>query len=146
MRMALLLLVGMALSAAPASAQTTHIVEAVGILFDPPSLVIDAGDTVRWTNLQLANHNVAETDCPANVGSVYNGGFYSGSPGAVDEFEVTFDSAGQVCYLCEPHGFAGMLGTITVVGAPVPTLDEWGLTAMGVLFALAGGVLIARRA
>jgi plastocyanin len=135
----------MALSATPAAAQTTHIVEAAGISFDPPDITISVGDTVRWIYLELASHNVAETDCPSDVGSVYNGGIYSGPPGAVDEFEVTFNSPGQICYICEPHAFAGMLGTINVL-APVPTLGEWGLISMGALFALAGGVLIARRA
>ena len=141
---AALLLAGLVLSAASASAQTTHIVDSVGVAFVPENITIAEGDSVRWTNLAAGNHNVAETDCPATISSVYNGGFLSGNPGAVDTYELQFNSPGLICYICEPHIPAGMLGTITV-GSPVPTLGEWGLISMGALFALAGGVLVARR-
>lgn len=140
-----LFLAGLVLCTASASAQTTHIVDTLNLSFSPADITIAAGDTVRWINLSPGNHNVAETDCPATTNSMYNGGFYSGFPNQVAQFEVQFNTPGVVCYICEPHVPAGMFGTITV-GSPVPTLGEWGLISMGALFALTGGVLIARRA
>lgn len=139
-----LLVVGLLFSAASASAQTTHIVDTQNLSFTPANITIAPGDSVKWINLSPGNHNVAETDCPASTSSMYNGGFYSGFPNQVAEFTVQFNTPGQVCYICEPHVPAGMFGTITI-GSPVPTLGEWGLISMGALFALAGGLLVARR-
>ena len=101
--------------ATPAVSQTTHIVQAIGESFVPQDITITVGDSVKWINLFGLLHNVAEVDCPANLGSVYNGGYYSGPPGLVDEFTVTFNSIGSSCYICEVHLGFSMWGSVTVI-------------------------------
>ena len=124
----------MTVAAAPSFAQTTHIVDAVNLEFVPADITIQEGDSVRWINLQAGFHNVVSTDCPVDSSSVANGAFSSGNPGDVDEYTLQFNSAGTVCYLCEPHVTFDMFGTITVEPAgAVPTMGEWGLIAMGAL-------------
>ena len=100
--------------ASSGSAQTQHIVSASGFNFSPKNLTIRQGDSVKWTNLQGNSHNVAQTDCPASSNSTYNGGFWSGFGGDVPTFEVTFNDAGEFCYICEPHVAMNMNGHITV--------------------------------
>jgi len=104
---------------ASTAAQTTHVVSTAGNNFVPAEITIEVGDTVRWTDL-VPSHNVAEVDCPSTAASVPNGGFYSGSPGEVDEFSVTFTSEAEHCYICPPHSSGGMWGKITVLPA-----DPW---------------------
>lgn len=111
--LALALLLGASI-ATDVSAQTTHVITTSGFSFSPNSLTIREGDTVRWTNLQGNSHNVVQTDCRATPASVYNGGFFSGFGGDVDTFEVTFDDAGEFCFICQPHVGSGMNGHITV--------------------------------
>lgn len=128
-----------------ASAQTTHIVTVSGFSFSPSTITIAEGDTVRWINLNPV-HNVAQTDCPATSSSSYNGGFYSGAPGAVSSFEVTFNSLGEFCYICEPHAPSfDMYGTV-VVAAPVPALSTYGVGALVVLLSVAGVLVLRARA
>ena len=43
--------------AAPLGAQTTHTVTVRNFEFDPATLVVEAGDTVRWIN-ESGAHNV----------------------------------------------------------------------------------------
>jgi plastocyanin len=73
--------------------------------FSPATVNINVGDTVVWTGLGGGHNVVAD-----------NGSFRSGSPGVVNTFEHTFDSAGTFTYRCEPHGVVGMLGTVNVSG------------------------------
>lgn len=128
-----------------ASAQTTHIVTTSGFSFSPDNITIAEGDTVRWINLDPV-HNVAQTDCPATGASTYNGGFRSGDPGAVSMFEVTFNSIGEYCYICQPHAAAfDMYGTV-VVAAPVPALSTYGIGALVVLLSVAGILMLRARA
>ncbi|MFT5050047.1 MAG: plastocyanin [Chlamydiales bacterium] len=136
----------LSLAAAPSFAQTTHIVTSSAIEFSPQNIVIQEGDSIMWTSLMAGNHNVVETDCPATTGSVDNGGFSSGFPGAVDTYTLQFNDAGTICYLCEPHVPVGMFGTITVqAAAPVPTMGEWGLVTMSVLLLGFGAFQLKRR-
>ena len=107
-------LVFVGLLAGATAAQTTHVVTASGFSFVPSDITIRKGDTVRWVNLQGMSHNVAEVDCPEGPTSVYNGGFFSGFGGDVPEFEVTFNDAGEACYVCEPHVTFSMTGHITI--------------------------------
>ena len=101
--------------AAPAAAQTTHVVDAQGFSFIPNTLTIEVGDTVQWTGLAgTGSHNVEQVDCPPSSTSLWNGGFRSGAAGTVPTFEVTFDTAGEFCYICSPHVIFNMFGTITV--------------------------------
>ena len=73
--------------------------------FSPATVNINVGDTVVWTGLGGGHNVVAD-----------NASFHSGSPGVVNTFEHTFDSAGTFVYRCEPHSFFGMVGTVVVSG------------------------------
>ena len=75
--------------------------------FDPSTITIKAGDTVKWVNNKLYPHNVAFEDR-----SIESHKQLVFSPG--DSYETTFDTPGTYSYYCEPHRGAGMVGTITV--------------------------------
>ena len=75
--------------------------------FDPSSLTISAGDTVKWVSNQLPPHNVVVEGHPELSHDQL--AFSSG-----DSFEATFDTPGTYTYYCQPHRGAGMVGTITV--------------------------------
>ena len=86
-----------------------------GLTFSPADARINLGDTVTWVMLQ-PSHNVAEADTA--IDTAYNGdGFYSGAIGAVDTFELTFESTGIFFYICENHVGSGMRGSVTVQGS-----------------------------
>lgn len=77
--------------------------------FDPPAVRVSSGTTVTWEwNGQGGAHNVVAQD----------GSFRSGAPqqGGSVTYERTFDSAGTVTYLCEPHESLGMKGALVVEG------------------------------
>ena len=121
--------------------------------FSPDTLTIQAGDTVRWTNLQNGNvHNVFEQSQTNwdNPGSLVQlpGGFTSGAQGAVDTFEFVFNDGGTFYYSCSPHKATGMKGQITVTPAPtptpIPTLTQWGLIAMTLLLFGVGAFILRR--
>ncbi len=106
---ALLLLVGLA-AAPPASAATVEVMLGTdgGMLaFEPSTVTIARGDTVRFVNNNLAPHN-----------AVFGGHEeLSHSPlafAAGEEWEETFTAAGTYPYWCEPHRGAGMVGTVIV--------------------------------
>jgi plastocyanin len=128
--------------AAPVYSATVE-VTVDGIAFVPPDVTINAGDSVHWTEI-APFHNVAEVDDAAAMS--WNGGFRSGGMGAVSEFTQTFNTPGMYFYICEPHVFAGMRGSIMVNAAPpAPTLTAWGTVAMVGLVLASGGVVLYRR-
>ncbi len=127
--------------AQPVVAETVEVVATAGLTFEPADITIATDDSVHWTGLQAGFHTVAETDDAA--ATVWNGGFHSAA--GASEFTFTFNTAGAFFYVCEPHVLAGMIGSITVVGPPVPTVSQWGLVVLTLLILAAGGVLIVRR-
>lgn len=114
------------------AAQSTQVVVVSGFSFVPSNFTIQAGDTVMWTNLAAGNHNVVEVDCPATNISVWNLGFRSGTPAQFDTFSLTFDSAGDYCYICEPHVGFGMKASFTVLPAPPSAWEDLGCALDGV--------------
>jgi len=99
--------------------------------FSPSDLVIDLGDTVRWT-WDVGFHTVTSGEPGAP-----DGAFRSGDPeGPGTVYEVVFDQAlldafpmidNVYPYHCEPHGSVGMVGSVTVRMDPTPTEDvSWG--------------------
>ena len=84
-------------------------------VFTPNSLVIEAGDTVRWRNTG-GGHNVFASDGSFRCarGCESEGG--DGNP-STDLWvsEVTFRRIGTVAYICQPHISFGMQGSITIV-------------------------------
>lgn len=76
--------------------------------FDPPSLTIKTGDTVKWENNKLAPHNVVFEGSGAKY--THKGLVFAPK----ESFEQTFYATGTYSYYCEPHRGAGMTGKITV--------------------------------
>lgn len=98
----LLLFIALASTAAAANAS----VEIAGFAFDPPSLTINAGDTVTWTNKDQAAHSAAFANGGPKTPVLTNGKSAS----------LTFTTAGTFDYVCGIHG-ASMPGTIVVRAA-----------------------------
>ncbi len=59
--------------------------------FEPRTVTIKAGDTVAWTNVDSAEHNVGGS------------GLVSGVIGAGESFAHTFEEPGTYQYLCTLH-------------------------------------------
>jgi plastocyanin len=93
------------------NAQTSYEVEVFNFGFDPSSLTIEPGDTVRWVNVE-GNHNVNGTtdtypDNPESFGNQI-----AASPWT---YEFVFTLEGVYDYRCDLHSSA-MQGTVTVEG------------------------------
>jgi plastocyanin len=105
--------------------------------FVPPSLDIEAGDSVIWT--ALAVHTVTfpaagqdpltinpfttppTTNATYDGTSLYNSALLAAGPGAPTSFQLTFPDAGTFNYVCALHQFLGQTGTIEVSAAPLIT-------------------------
>jgi plastocyanin len=100
----------MAVSPAAADTITVKMGADNGMLaFEPSSVTIKKGDTVKWVNNKLPPHNIMFEDKALSDKS-HDAMMFS--PG--ESYEVTFDSAGTFSYYCAPHRGAGMAGTVTV--------------------------------
>ncbi len=80
--------------------------------FDPASLQIQVGDSVRWTNADAAPHTVTEA----------GGAFDSGNLTTGQSFTHVFTSAGSYPYVCLYH--SNMSGVINV-GDTSQTVSNW---------------------
>src|SRR6266508_4182387 len=80
------------------------------LAFSPATVVVQAGDTVTWTNQQ--------TDVPHTV-TADGGSFDSGTLNTGDTFQYTFDTAGTFPYHCAIH--PTMHGTVEVEAAQAST-------------------------
>jgi plastocyanin len=76
-------------------------------VFDPATITVATGTTVRWTNSGANQHTTTSIDGLWDSGTM--------SPGAT--FSFTFSTPGRYGYLCEFHDELGMVGTV-VVTAP----------------------------
>jgi plastocyanin len=103
----LLLFIALATTAAAA----TTAVNIQGFAFVPPSVTINVGDTVTWTNKDAAAHSVVVSGIGQTPVLAQN---QSGG--------IAFNAAGTFSYICGIHGSA-MMGTVIVRAAvtPVPT-------------------------
>lgn len=92
----------------------THIVTVRDNSFSPATVVIEAGDTVRWVNEGPGSHNVyavgkfrCANGCEADGGN--------GNPSSdLWSAEVTFRVPETIPYECQPHVQFGMVGTVVV--------------------------------
>ncbi len=77
------------------------------LAFEPSTVTIGAGDTVKFVNNKLGPHNavVEGHDELSHTDLAF-------APG--ESWEQTFTEPGSYSYYCEPHRGAGMVGTITV--------------------------------
>lgn len=80
-------------------------VRMAGSRFEPATLTIRVGDTVRWFNDDALPHTVSATDGSWDSGNLVPG----------QSFERRFDTAGSYHYLCRYH--PGMIGAIDVGGS-----------------------------
>lgn len=80
-------------------------VRMAGSRFEPATLTIAVGETVRWFNDDALPHTVSATD----------GSWDSGNLAPGQSYERRFDTAGSYPYLCRYH--PGMAGTIEVGGS-----------------------------
>lgn len=76
------------------------------LTFDPASVTVEPGTTVRWIN----DANIFHTITPDGH-SEWSRAEVSSTG---DTFSVTFDSEGSFPYYCEPHLSQGMTGTVDV--------------------------------
>src|SRR6266568_3237375 len=110
-----LLLVGMTTaSAAPQTA--TGAVTIMNFAFVPQAITIRAGDSVRWTNMDIGVSHTSTSN---------TGGWDSGALAQNQSFTVPFNTAGTFAYHCNIH--PSMTGTVVVqsvatpASTPVPT-------------------------
>ena len=77
------------------------------LAFEPSTVTISAGDTVKFINNKLAPHN-----------AVFEGHEDLSHPDLAfapgESWEETFSTAGTYDYYCEPHRGAGMVGKVIV--------------------------------
>ena len=108
-------------SAAPAGPVVD--VTALDNSWNPDSVTITPGSTVKWTNKGKLDHNIIPNGGDTKFG-VDTANF---GPGKTHEF--TFAKAGEYKYYCSLHGTAdaGMVGKIVVTDAP--TTANTGTTA-----------------
>ena len=74
----------------------------VNFAFDPPSITVDAGRAVTWTNKDSVPHTATAKD----------GAFDSGNLNQDQSFTFVFDKPGTYDYICTYHPY--MVGTIIV--------------------------------
>lgn len=77
------------------------------IAFVPEKVTVKKGGTITWTNNESAPHDVTKMDGPGPDFSSGNGNMQEG-----DTYEQTFNTPGEIRYVCTVH--PGMEGTITV--------------------------------
>jgi plastocyanin len=105
LQLAVLLL---AVAAPPARAAIVEVhVGGADTVFDPDTVTINVGDTVRWRN-EGGNHDVTADD----------DSFSTPTSDAAWTFSHTFNAAGTNGYYCSVHGLprVGMFGTVIVKG------------------------------
>lgn len=96
------------------------------LVFEPETVTIPPGDTVRWRNVGEIEHTITayENEVPKQEEYFAIGGFESeeaaqkhlhdGLVAPGERFEHTFDVSSLYEYYCIPHESAGMLGKVRV--------------------------------
>jgi len=105
---ALFLVLALGVSSAQAKTVEVKLGTDAGMLaFEPSSITISTGDTVKFVNNKLAPHN-----------AVFDGHEDLSHPDLAfapgESWEKTFSTAGSYDFYCEPHRGAGMVGTVVV--------------------------------
>lgn len=103
------ILTGPVAAIAGASGNTVHEIEISVFQFQPDTLDITVGDTVRWTNRDGIRHS-ATAESGAAEGQTFDTGLF----GKGEMQEVTFSEPGTYSYFCTRH--PSMTGMITVSG------------------------------
>jgi len=87
----------------------SHTVTMKSMSFEPKKLVVQAGDSVVWSNAAFTSHTATSDD----EGKTFDTGEVESQKASK---AVTFEKAGEVGYHCKIHGKA-MRGTIIVKAA-----------------------------
>jgi len=87
-----------------------------GLVFQPASVTIQVGQTIRWQRTGVLTHTVTfdpsraidpdKVELPAGVQPFFGN--------LTQTYSHTFNTAGQYRYVCEPHELNGMQGSVTV--------------------------------
>ncbi|MFS8860242.1 plastocyanin [Synechococcus sp. H60.3] len=113
---------GVAFLSNPAAAETYTVKmgsDKAQLIFDPPSLTINQGDTVRWVNNKVYPHNVVFDKVPggdAALAAKLSHKALLTAPNQVVESAFVDVPPGEYTYYCTPHRGAGMVGKIIVNG------------------------------
>ncbi len=98
------------LGVASAQAKTVEVklgTDAGMLAFEPSTVTISTGDSVKFVNNKLAPHN-----------AVFEGHDELSHPDLAfapgESWQETFSTAGTYDYYCEPHRGAGMVGKVVV--------------------------------
>jgi len=91
------------------------------VWFDPYGVLIQPGQTVRWTNRDKSNAHTATAYAPQNdehPRRIPEGAAAFDSDYLLpdESFEGTFEVPGVYDYYCIPHEMSGMVGRIIVAG------------------------------
>ena len=105
---ALMLVLAFGVTSAQANTVEVKLGTDAGMLaFEPSTITISAGDTVKFVNNKLAPHN-----------AVFEGHDELSHPDLAfapgESWEKTFSTAGTFDFYCEPHRGAGMVGKVVV--------------------------------
>lgn len=132
---------------APASAATVD-VTVTNIVFNPSTVTIQVGDTVRWTNT-AGFHNVNADGGTFRCANGCDGEGGDGDPASAPWVaQHTFNAPGTFPYHCQIHGAPGgfgMSGTVVVGGGGVPGSLAWSAPTYSVNEAGGGVTLTALR-
>ncbi len=98
------------------SAQTTHLIRGFDFYYDPDTLVMQPGDSVKFQPQGI--HDMVQTDSAwwAINQAIPIGGFET-EIGIDTTFVI--DTVGTYYFVCSPHGFNGMRGVLLVDSALV---------------------------
>ncbi len=114
--------VAVAFLSSPAAAETYTVKmgsDKAQLIYDPPSLTINQGDTVRWVNNKVYPHNVVFDKVPggdAALAAKLSHKALLTAPKQVVESAFVDVPPGEYTYYCTPHRGAGMVGKIIVNG------------------------------
>lgn len=121
--MGLILIVGALVFAAnPASAETFTIKmgsDSAMLVFEPSTVTIKNGDTVKWVNNKVYPHNIVFDKVPGDDAALAAKLSHKSLLTAPKlEVETVFADvpAGEYTFFCTPHRGAGMTGKIIVTG------------------------------
>jgi plastocyanin len=113
----LLVITSFFISVTPAIAETYTVKMGSdsGLLqFEPNTLSVKKGDTVKWVNNKMSPHNVVFDSTKVAEASATKMSHKNLVFSAGESYETTFSEPGEYPYYCEPHRGAGMAGKIIV--------------------------------
>ncbi len=102
-------------------------VSIINLSFQPQSITVNVGDTVRWTNNDAVSSYYGSIPVPHTTTSGTNntpdGKWDSGTLSLGQAFSVTFTVPGTYPYFCSIHGFTGTV-TVNAPTMPLPTSQQ----------------------